>query len=119
MEYMKNQMEIIMGLGCAHVGTNDLLKKMKIFIYNPNEEGCSAQLIRTNGSDLSRSNFIPFAIISPPAMIILPLGFSYQCHFNNIGSSSHAVHRYQVILLTKHVLNDYIENFIAFIICHK
>ena len=94
-------------------------KKMKIFIYNPNEEGCSAQLIRTNGSDLSRSNFIPFAIISPPTVIILPLGFSYQCHFNNIGSSSHAVHRYQVILLTKHVLNDYIENFIAFIICHK
>ena len=92
---------------------------MKIFIYNPNEEGCSAQLIRTNGSDLSRSNFIPFAIISPPTVIILPLGFSYQCHFNNIGSSSHAVHRYQVILLTKHVLNDYIENFIAFIICHK
>ena len=63
-------------------------KKMKIFIYNPNEEGCSAQLIRTNGSDLSRSNFIPFAIISPPTVIILPLSFSCQCHFNNIGSSS-------------------------------
>ena len=94
-------------------------KKIEIFIYNPNEEGCSAQLIRTNGSDLSRSNFIPFAIISPPTVIILPLGFSCQCHFNNIGSSSHAVHWYQVILLTKHVLNDYIENFIAFIICHK
>ena len=94
-------------------------KKMEIFIYNPNEEGCSAQLIRTNGSDLSRSNFIPFAIISPPTVIILPLGFSCQCHFNNIGSSSHAVHRYQVMLMTKHVLNYYIENFIAFIICHK
>ena len=73
-------------------------KKMKIFIYNPNEEGCSAQLIRTNGSDLSRSNFIPFAIISPPTVIILPLGFSYQCHFNSIGSSSHAVHRSSYIV---------------------